>query len=126
MANGKSFNRPRTVKFDKDEDNKLSNYCSKLGIDVSTFIRNATNERINSVNKSHLAGNNFIEYNQKQDNFSWKIKLDTGEEKIILEDVSLEFLEDLQNKINTALHDRDTLLKKKTKKSVSVPRRLVE
>ncbi|MEM3405474.1 MAG: hypothetical protein QW117_00660 [Candidatus Pacearchaeota archaeon] len=125
MVNGKTYNRPRTVKLDKTEDLQLQDYCDKLGVDVSTFIREAINEKINSGNISNIAGQNIIDFDSKEDKFIWKIKLDNGEEKTILEDLSPEFMEDLFNKIHLKLKERDDLLQRKNKKSVPVPRRLV-
>ncbi|MEM4153003.1 MAG: hypothetical protein QXK80_02730 [Candidatus Pacearchaeota archaeon] len=125
MANGKTYNRPRTVKLDETEDLQLQKHCGKLGIDVSTFIRKAINEKINFGHVSNIAGQNIIEFDSKEDKFLWKIKLDNGEEKTILEDLSPEFMQDLFNKIQLKLKERDDLLQRKNKKSVPVPRRLM-
>ncbi|MCA9485909.1 MAG: CopG family transcriptional regulator [Nanoarchaeota archaeon] len=128
MVNGKNYNRPRTVKLDKEEDAHLQHHCKQLGVDVSAFIRKAINEKLNHGNSSHIAGNNVLEYNKKTDGFAWKVKLDRGEEKTILEDVSNEFLEDLLKELIKARHERAFLTQRDGNKpdSVTVPRRLVE
>jgi hypothetical protein len=84
---GKSYNKPRTVKLDENEDLELSNYCKRFGIDVSTFIREAISEKMNSGHISIVAGQNVVEFDGKKDQFIWKIRLDNGEEKTILEDI---------------------------------------
>jgi hypothetical protein len=121
----KSYNKARTVKLDSEEDFNLQRHCERLGVDVSTFIRTAVNEKMSGNSVSHVAGHNVIEFDHKTDSFVWKIKLDSGEEKTILEHVPAEFLEDLQGRIKLRLHEREQLLKKTNKKSVPVPRRLM-
>lgn len=125
MNDKATYNRPRTVKLDKDEDFMLQQHCSMLGFDVSTFIREAIHEKISSGIVSSVAGQNIIDYNLKRDNFIWKVKLDDGEEKSILEDISVEFLQDLSGKIKLKLKERDELIGRKKKRSVAVPRRMV-
>lgn len=125
MARGKNYNVPRTIKLDSEEDFNLQRHCEKLGVDVSSFIREAINERLNSGHISNIAGQNILEFNQKSDSFVWKVKLDNSEEKIILDNIPTEFLEDLDNKIKLKLHERNQLLQKTSKKSIPVPRRLV-
>ena len=122
----RSYTRPRTVKLDKYEDIALQQHCVKLGTDVSTFIREAVAEKMMSGHISNIAGQNIIEFNSKKDKFTWKLKLDSGEEKIVLEDISPEFMDELFRKISLRMNERAQLLGKKKKGSVAVPRRLVK
>jgi len=126
MENKKIYNRARTVKLDKDEDSFLQLHCKKLDIDVSTFIRQAINEKLDSGHVSNVAGTNNIEYDRQNDSFIWKVKTDDGVEKKILEDISIGFVEDLGNRLKRCLEDRNKLIGKNGKKSVSVPRRLMK
>jgi hypothetical protein len=123
--NCKSYNKPRTVKLDESEDLELSNYCKKFGIEVSSFIREAINEKMNSGHISNVAGQNIIEFDGKKDQFSWKIRLDNGEEKTILEEVSPEFMQHLVEMIKLKIKERDDIIGRKNKKSVAIPKRLV-
>jgi len=123
--NKKTYNRPRTVKLDKEENFILQKHCNWLGVAVSSFIRDAINEKINSGHVMNTAGQNLMEFDSKKDKFIWKIKPDDGEEKTILDDISPEFMEDLSGKIRLKLKERDDMMKKKNKKSVAVPKRLV-
>ena len=123
--NGKSYNKPRTVKLDENEDLELSNYCKKFGIEVSSFIREAINEKMSSGHISNVAGQNIIEFDGKKDKFSWKIKLDNGEEKTILEEISPEFMQNLIEMIKLKISERDEIMGRKNKKSVAIPKKLV-
>jgi hypothetical protein len=115
-----------SMRWKLDDLAKVKNDANRRGEEVSKFIRKAALERVEKGSISHIAGQSIIEYNTKKDNFIWKIKTDNGQEKILVEDASPEFLVQLLKEISTKISDRDSILKKKTKKSVSVPRRLVE
>jgi hypothetical protein len=122
---GKTYSKPRTVKLDENEDLELSNYCKRFGMDVSTFIREAIDEKMNSGHISSVAGQNVIEFDGKRDRFSWKIRLDNDEEKTILEEISPEFMQNLFETIKSKITERNDLIRRKKKKSVAVPKRLV-
>lgn len=116
-----------TVRFSDSEITDLVRVKRRWAFDnVSDFIRAAVLEKVESETISNVAGENLIEYSAIKDSFVWKIKTDTGEEKIILDNIPLEFLQDLNNKINFELKKREELLGKKNKKSVAVPKGLVE
>jgi hypothetical protein len=118
--------KPRTVKLEAEDDLRLKNLCRIRGVDVSTFIREAVTDKMNSSHISNIAGKNRMEYVPEKDSFVWKIELDNGEESTIIDNISVEFLNDLCSIINLKLNDRDKLLEKKKKGSVSVPRRLIK
>ena len=110
--------KSRTVKLEDVHDFSLRKYCEQRGCDVSTFIREAILEKMNSNHVSNIAGKNKIEYRPKTDSFIWKIELDSGEEQIVLENLSPDFVQDLQKRAES--------LSKKKKSSVAVPKRLVQ
>lgn len=116
-----------TAKLKPEQAKKLADICLFGGVPQSTFIREAIMEKLEDPNLtiSNMAGVNFFEYNPKKDCFIWKVKVDGGGEKIMVEDLSPEFLEQLQREIVLKLKDRDNTLNKKHKESVPVPRRLM-
>ena len=107
--------KSRTVKLEDVHDFSLRKYCEQRGCDVSTFIREAILEKMNSNHVSNIAGKNKIEYRPKTDSFIWKIELDSGEEQIVLENLSPDFVQDLQKQLSFELHKRAESLSKKKK-----------
>ena len=114
-----------TTKLSPTQADLLKNTCDFGGIPQSVFIREAIIEKLQSTSIPNTAGSNIIEFNPKTDSFIWKVKLDDGNEKTILEDVSPDFIDDLTAKLKQATEDRNKLLGKNRKRSVAVPRRLV-
>ena len=113
------------VKLPNDEFVRFNN--SLHGQPINRKLRELANEYAGSASMvSNVAGQNIIEFNSKKDSFVWKIRTDSGEEKTIIEDASIEFLQDLLDKIRLKLSERDGLIGKKNKRSVAVPRRLVK
>jgi hypothetical protein len=116
-----------TIKFTDEEMNQLVKGKERWHFENnSDFIRSATLEKLNSSPISNIAGKNIIEYNSINDSFVWKIRLDDGQEKIILENLSLDFIQNLANNINFQINKRNEFLGKKHKHSIAVPKRLVE
>ena len=103
----------------------LKKICVLNKTQVSTFIRDAIFSKMNEGAISHVAGNNEINYNPEKDSFVWKIKLEDGNETEILDNVSLEFMKDLEKQISFQIKKREELLGKKNKKAVAVPKRLL-
>lgn len=116
---------PRTVKLEKENNDRLEKVCELNHTKVSTFMREAILEKLNAGAVSNIAGTNAIHYNSSRDTFTWTAKLDTGEEIEVLQDLSQEFMQDLLNKIQFELNKRNETLKKKNKTSVAMPRKLV-
>jgi len=122
-----SRNRVVTIKFTDEEMNKLVKGKERWHFENnSNFIRSATLEKLNSSPISNIAGTNIIEYDSLNNFFIWKIKLDDGQEKVILERLSLEFIRDLSSKINFEINKRNEILGKNKKSSVDVPKGLVK
>lgn len=116
-----------TIKFTDEEMNNLVKGKERWHFENnSDFIRSATLEKLNSSPISNIAGTNIIEYNPLNETFIWKIRLDDGQEKIILERLSLEFIQDLAKNINFEINKRNEFLDKKKKYSVAIPKELVK
>jgi hypothetical protein len=116
-----------TVRFSDPEITNLVREKNRRALDnVSDFIRLAVLEKIQSESMPNIAGNNLIEYDPSKDSFVWKIKIDDGHEKIVLDNITIEFIQDLNKQISFQLIKRDELLHKKQKKSVAVPKGLIK
>ena len=117
---------PRTVKLEKEDNERLMHICRLNQIDVSTFMRSAILEKLNSGAVSNVAGRNKITYNSSNDTFTWAVQLDDGKDIEVLRNLSLEFMQDLIKNILIELNSRESLLKKSKKLSVAIPKGLVK
>ena len=93
----------------------------------SAKLRELINKEIKSNSKSNfLSGINKITYNKVNNSFSWLVKLDSGQETEILNNLSLEFLKNLQQDIQEAIKERNQWVHQTKDDSVDIPRELVE
>jgi len=93
----------------------------------SAKLRELINKEIKSNSKSNfLSGINKITYNKVNNSFSWLVKLDSGKETEILNNLSLEFLKNLQEDIQEAIKERNQWVHQTKDDSVDIPRELVE
>ncbi|MFH1311431.1 MAG: hypothetical protein ABIH65_03440 [Nanoarchaeota archaeon] len=105
---------------------KLKFHCKRNGVSPSEFIRDIVHEKMNESPISHLAGSNKIEYDLQKDSFVWKVVGDDGQNYEIMKNIGIELLEDLSREIKFQINKRRDLIGKKSKESVTIPRRLVK
>jgi len=92
----------------------------------SAKLRELINKEIKSNSKSNfLSGVNKITYNKVNNSFSWLVKLDSGQETEILNNLSLEFLKNLQQDIQEAIKERNQWVHQTKDDSVGIPKELV-
>ena len=92
----------------------------------SAKLRELINKEIKSNSKSNfLSGVNKITYNKVNNSFSWLVKLDSGQETEILNNLSLEFLKNLQQDIQEAIKERNQWVHQTKDDSVGIPKDLV-
>lgn len=104
-----------------NELTQFRDYCERKGTTPSALIRELIKKEIEIAVPHSIAGNNIIEYNKDKDNFTWSVKTDNGEEFEVLNDVSPEFLEDLDKMITKVTEERVIFLGKVNKNSIPVP-----
>ena len=117
--------KPVATKLSQAEYSKLKDYCDKKGVTPSKFLRELITENIGNPIPVNIAGRNVISYNKGRDNFSWKIMLDDGSRVDVFDDLSSVYLEDLKEKIDRAVDERNVYLKKKDEGSVPVPTKML-
>lgn len=115
-----------TAKLTPAQADALKNFCNFGGIPQSELIREAILEKLHSMHIPNVAGSNVIEFDLRKDSFLWKVKLDRGEEKVVLSDISVDFIEDLLDNIKRSLQDRNKIIGKSKQTSVTVPGRLIK
>jgi len=115
-----------STKMPQDEIARLDIFCLKKGISKSAFIREIINREIEHSLPKMKAGTNLIKYDTNNNKFTWKVILDTGEEKVLLRDLSSEFIEQLIEALEDGVKDRNLHIQKINDGSVAIPRKLIE
>jgi len=113
--------RSISAKLPINELTLFKSYCEKKGVSPASLIRDLILKEMKITVPNTIAGKNKITYDKKTDSFSWAIELDTGDHIDVLKNVSVDYLKDLLEIINSGLVKRDTFTHKKKKDSVSVP-----
>lgn len=103
----------------------LKLYCKKNNIAPSEYIRNLIHNNLYSPKSNFLSGVNKITYNKVNNSFSWRVKLDSGQETEVLNNLSLEFLKNLQQDIGEAIKERNQWVHQTKDGSVDIPKELV-
>jgi hypothetical protein len=103
----------------------FKNRCCRLDKTISERMRDLIIQDINKPYKQFLSGINIIEYNKLNNNFVWNILLDSGEKTKILNNLSLDFLKNLQFQIQEAINERNSWVHNNSPNSVDVPRELI-
>lgn len=112
------------AKLKRDTYAALENYCKKEGINISSLIRSLIESNVSGVVPANQAGVSRIEYNKKQDSFSWFLDFDNGPTEQIAEHLQPEFLENLINASTSAIELRKTYLRQGNSKSIPIPTRI--
>ncbi len=118
--------RSVSTKMPQDEIARLEIFCQKRKISKSTFLRELINREIEHPLPKMKAGTNLVKYDTDNDKFAWKVILDTGEEKVLLENLSPGFVEQLIEALEDGMKDRNLYIQKIGSGSVAIPRKLIE
>jgi len=113
-------------KLPRDEFANFQKICEDEGKTINKKLRELIAKEIKSNSKSNfLSGVNKIIYNKVNNSFSWLVKLDSGQETEILNNLSLEFLKNLQQDIQEAIKERNRWVHQTKEDSVGIPKELV-
>ncbi len=118
--------RTISTKLPNDEHTLFKSFCEKKGVSPASLMRDLILREMKIPLPHHVAGNNNITYDKKTDKFNWSVKLDSGEEIEVLNDISPEYIRDLKNKIELTDKDRSSFLRKQKTDSVAVPNGLIK
>lgn len=115
-----------STKVPRSEYTLILDYCKKKGITPSQFLRDLAKSEIKTSKPSFVSGNNKIEYQKDKDKYNWKVYLDTNTFVDIMNNISPAYLEDLNEEISKAIVERNAIIKKTKKGSVSIPSGLLK
>jgi len=99
--------------------------CKRQNTTPSEYIRELIQKGLSSPKSKFLAGKNKIKYDKTTNSFSWLVELDSGEEAKILNNLSDDFLKNLQTEIQEAIKQRNFWVHQTKPGSVDVPEDLV-
>lgn len=117
--------RTISTKLPNDEHTLFKSFCEKKGVSPASLMRNLILREMKIPLPHHVAGNNNITYDKKNDKFNWSVKLDSGEEIEVLNGISPDYIQDLRKKIELVENERKSFLRKRKSNSVSVPNGIV-
>ena len=110
------------AKIKRDNYIEADTFCKASGITISAYIRNLIEENKPGTVPINRAGVNEFKFNQAKDRFTWGIRYDNDQSyKEIAENLSVEFLENLQKAINHVISIRNEYIQKRLGESITVP-----
>ncbi|MDD3160188.1 MAG: hypothetical protein PHQ98_04425 [Candidatus ainarchaeum sp.] len=130
-----------SARVEKEKSLRFKKLCEIKQMTTSARLKELIESDLKPKIPDYLAGNNIIEYDEKSNSFTWKIKLDlpvtiswngqTGETNIrkieipVAKNLSEELLKDIDKQINDALKTRNEKTNKTKNNSVILPKELV-
>ncbi|MFA5070912.1 MAG: hypothetical protein WC511_00905 [Candidatus Pacearchaeota archaeon] len=103
----------------------FKNHCTKLNLTISERIRDLIMQDISKPSKQFLSGINEIQYNKLNNNFSWLVHLDSGKKVNVLNNLSLDFLKNLQIQIQESIKERNSWVHNINPDAVDIPKELI-
>lgn len=104
---------------------KLMLTCKRENKTPSEYIRDLIIKNFHSPKKSFLSGKNKIQYDKTTNSFKWFVELDSGEETEILNNLSDNFLKNLNEEIEEAIKDRNHWVHQTKIGSVDIPEEMI-
>jgi len=99
-------------------------FCKKLGTNTSERLRQLIISDLKKPIKRVVAGVNKIRYDKIHNSFNWSVQLDSGQETEILNNLSGDFLKNLQNELQEAIKERNEWVHQSHPNSVEIPNEL--
>jgi len=104
---------------------KLHLICKKHHTSPSKYIRDLIQKNVNSPQKKFLSGKNKIKYDKVKNKFSWVVELDSEKEVLVLDNLSDNFLKNLNTEIQDAIKQRNLWIHKNNEESTEIPGDLI-
>ena len=113
------------VKVDLDTGRAFENLCVNETTNVNAKLKSLIDSSLKGNKRHFLSGANVISYNKAQNNFSWLVELDSGNQFKILNNLSDDFLENLKKEIDKAVQERNEWVHHRKSNSVDIPSELI-
>jgi hypothetical protein len=117
------FMEHRTIatKLSSQEITLLRSHCEKKGVTPSALIKQLVLSELGLHVPRVVAGSNQLKYDKYSDSYNWNIFLDDGQNIEVLNGISPDFIENLNEQLSTCINERKTFVHKTRKESVPVP-----
>jgi hypothetical protein len=116
--------RTLSVKLTSGEITNFKRVCDLESKNYNSKLKELINESSKDI-QNFISGKNKIEYNKLNNTFLWNILTDENEEITILNDLQIDFLNNIQEEINKALNERNEWVKQSKKESIIIPKKLI-
>ncbi len=116
--------RTLSVKLTSGEITDFKVLCDKEGKNFNSKIRELINESTKNI-QSFISGKNKLEYNKLNNTFIWKILNDDETETTILDNLQIDFINNLQSELNQAINERNDWVKQSNKDSIIIPKKMI-
>lgn len=114
------------VKIDLDRGKAFEDQCKHENTNVNAKLKELIETSLKGQKRYFLAGKNSITYEKAYNMFTWSVRLDSGKEIRILNNLSDDFLKNLKTEIEHAFQERNDWVHQSKDDSVEVPKELVE
>jgi hypothetical protein len=116
--------RTLSVKLTSGEITDFQRVCELENKNFNSKIRELINESTKNI-QSFISGKNKIKYNKLNNTFSWIILNDDNTETTILDNLQIDFINNLQSEINQAINERNDWVKQSNKDSIIIPKKII-
>ena len=114
------------VKVDVDKGKAFENQCENEDTNVNAKLKGLIDNSLRGQKRYFSAGENKIKYSKSNNNFSWWVQLDSGQEIEILKNLSDDFLKNLKNEIDKAMQERNDWVHQTHSDSTQIPNEILE
>lgn len=122
---GKSIgNKVISTKLSREEFTRFQYYCKANGETINCALRRIILAETDAPSPVRVAASHFFEYNRATENFAWTIGLDDGTTVEIDESLPASSAAQLFESLGRAIEERNSILRKTTRKSVPIPTKL--
>ncbi|MDO8508187.1 MAG: hypothetical protein Q7S27_00720 [Nanoarchaeota archaeon] len=119
-------NRIFQVKVPLEKGREFEDICKIEDKTVNAKLRELIEISTSEHNKRYfLAGKNKIEYDKTNDKFVWIVELDDGKQIEVLDNLSIDFLNNIKEEISKASIERQNWIGSRKIGSVSMPNSLM-
>ena len=118
-------NRIFQVKVPLEKGREFENVCKNEEKTVNAKLRELIEDSLKGQKRYFLSGKNKVEYDKTKDKFVWIVELDDGKQIQVLNDLSIDFLNNVKEEILKSTIERQNWIGERKTSSVSIPKNLI-
>lgn len=114
-----------SLRVEEDTKKKLLDFCSSKNTTPSDFLRDLIDSIISEDEILYSAGINQLKYDPRADKFKWILLFDNGDDRTLSDNITINFLDNLDEEITRIKKVRSDHIGKQKKESVLIPSNLI-